>query len=400
MVIACPDCGLVQCIPPLSERAVAACRKCGCVLEATAGRNITYALALSLSVLALLIAGNLLPFLSVEFAGMQRETRLAAALPLLLQSEWIILAAGIAAFVLVLPIARFALLTITLGAVRFGFRPRWVGRAFRWALALELWAMADVMLLGAVIGYTRLASELRTEIGVGGWCFAAGALLSIIARASLNRRAVWQAIRADPATAPEGDLLSCPACNHVDTAKKEGQACPRCSATLRTRKPGAMAAAVAFTLAGFMLYPPSLIYPMTLVSRLGQTEGQTIFFGVKELFRVGLWPFGVVVFFTSIMIPGLKLLGISWFALAAHRQWRAGLRLRTRLHRIIENLGRWSNVDVTIIISFAPLMQFGQFASARPAVGATCFFSVVVVTMLASHFFDPRLMWDAAERKE
>jgi len=161
-----------------------------------------------------------------------------------------------------------------------------------------------------------------------------------------------------------------------------------------------MAAAVAFTLAGFMLYPPSLIYPMTLVSRLGQTEGQTIFFGVKELFRVGLWPFGVVVFFTSIMIPGLKLLGISWFALAAHRQWRAGLRLRTRLHRIIENLGRWSNVDVTIIISFAPLMQFGQFASARPAVGATCFFSVVVVTMLASHFFDPRLMWDAAERKE
>ena len=67
------------------------------------------------------------------------------------------------------------------------------------------------------------------------------------------------------------------------------------------------------------------------------------------------------------------------------------------LHRAMDDLGRWSNVDVMIIIVFAPLMQFGQLATAQFGIGAACFFAVVIVTMLASRAFDARLMWDAVE---
>ena len=36
-------------------------------------------------------------------------------------------------------------------------------------------------------------------------------------------------------------------------------------------------------------------------------------------------------------------------------------------------------------------------ATIDPGIGATCFASVVVITMFAAASFDPRLIWDALE---
>ena len=63
---------------------------------------------------------------------------------------------------------------------------------------------------------------------------------------------------------------------------------------------------------------------------------------------------------------------------------------------MIDELGRWSNVDVFTIVIFAPMIQFGTLATASAGVGGVCFILVVALTMVASRVFDPRLMWDAA----
>jgi paraquat-inducible protein A len=66
------------------------------------------------------------------------------------------------------------------------------------------------------------------------------------------------------------------------------------------------------------------------------------------------------------------------------------------LYRLIDEIGRWSNVDVFTIAVFVPLLQFGALATASASAGAPAFILVVVFTMLATRLFDPRLMWDAA----
>ena len=81
-----------------------------------------------------------------------------------------------------------------------------------------------------------------------------------------------------------------------------------------------------------------------------------------------------------------------------HWRSRKYLVMKTRMYRAIDEIGRWSNVDPFTIVFFVPLMNFGSLASADAAWGATAFMLVVVLTMLASRSFDPRLMWDAAER--
>jgi paraquat-inducible protein A len=129
--------------------------------------------------------------------------------------------------------------------------------------------------------------------------------------------------------------------------------------------------------------------------QLGQRVDHRIVDGIADLFKAGLWPLGIVIFCTSITIPLLKLAGLGWFMLSVRRRDKQHLRRKTRLYRLIDEIGRWSNVDVFTIAAFTPLLQFNAFATAGAADGATAFILVVTITMVASRAFDPRMMWDA-----
>lgn len=83
--------------------------------------------------------------------------------------------------------------------------------------------------------------------------------------------------------------------------------------------------------------------------------------------------------------------------LAIRRRSSKALVFKTKLYRLIDELGRWSNVDVFTLAVFVPMIQFGSLATASADVGATAFILVVTITMLASRTFDPRLLWDAAQ---
>jgi paraquat-inducible protein A len=265
-------------------------------------------------------------------------------------------------------------------------------------MQLDLWAMPDVFLVGFFIGISRVAQHLTVEIGPGGYCFIAAALLTMVTRATLDRRALWRRIGPPLDLAPDQPAVSCTACDFAAPAQREGEPCPRCGLKLRARKPDALKRATALSLAALVLYVPANLYPMTVSMQLWREAPRRIITGVVELFQAGFWPLGVIIFSTSIAIPLLKIVGMFWFVLSVKLRSRRHLRLKTHLHRIIDELGRWSNVDVFTLAIFLPLIRFGNLASARAAPGSTAFTLVVFLTMVASRCFDPRLMWDAAER--
>ncbi|MEO6872206.1 MAG: paraquat-inducible protein A [Chthoniobacterales bacterium] len=400
-MIACPDCGLLEELPALSPGDKAECNLCGADLERTSGRSITAGLCCALGTFALLIPGNLLPLLSVGIFGMHNHNRLASGIAMLWDRDWLLLAILTGAFALVLPFIRFGLLSAVLATVRLGYRPRWLGHGYRWALWLDVWAMPDVYLLAGFVGYFRLihVSEMTTKVGTGGYCFLAAALLAMVARASIDRRTVWRAIAPEAEVPEEEEAVSCTTCDLVQPLDCAGRDCPRCGAHLRTRKPYAMLRATALTIAAFVLFFPANILPMNTSIQLGRPVTYTIFKGVQELFENGLWPLGVIIFCTSIAIPGVKILGMGWLIWSVRRRSKKHLILRTKFHRFITEIGRWSNVDPFAITVFVPLMTFGTLASSDAAWGSTAFIAVVVLTLLATMCFDSRLIWDAAERE-
>jgi paraquat-inducible protein A len=133
------------------------------------------------------------------------------------------------------------------------------------------------------------------------------------------------------------------------------------------------------------------------VISLGKGTPDTILSGVEELAHAGMWPLALLVFFASVTVPMLKLIGLIVMLVATGMGSRRRLRDRTVLYRIVEFVGRWSMIDVFMISILVGLVQLGNLATIEPGIGAVSFASVVILTMLAAESFDPRLMWDAAE---
>src|SRR6185437_11752799 len=257
--------------------------------------------------------------------------------------------------------------------------------------------MPEVFLIAVAIGYARVEAQASiVYVGTGGYCLLAAAALAMLSRALLDRRTVWRALGAETHLAGGTPALSCTVCDLVQPVQCEGRPCPRCGLTLRRRLPGVRKRTLALVIAAVLLYIPANLFPMNVTHYPGHDVTYRIVDGVMALFGAGLWPLGIMVSCTSVGIPLAKIMGLGWCLLSIHRRSDRHLKFKTKLFRLIDESGRWSNVDPFIIAVIVPLMHLRNLVVTDAGGAATAFIAVVVLTMAASRSFDPRLMWDAA----
>ena len=395
--IGCPSCGVVQRLPMVAPGESARCVRCASVLERTRGTSIAAAAATALTTFVLLIPANLMPLYRVELLAGSRASHVTSGVRLFWDQHWALPAVAMLLFVLILPMLRFALLSIVLSAVHLGRASPRLGPSFRVAQTLGVWAMPEVMMLGIVVAYGRLHALFDLQVGGGAVFMAAATVGALLTRALIDEQAVWRAIRPEPAP-PPGPVLSCEACLLVLPITADGSDCPRCNARLEGRKTNSLALTTALVGAGLILYLPANLLPMAMTIQLTTASSYTVFGGVIDFARAGLWGLAALVFVASFAIPLLKLTGMVWLLWSVHTRSTHALRFKTGLHRTIHEIGRWSMVDVLAIGTFVPLMQFDQLANAQAMPGMAAFLGVVVTTMFSTHSFDPRLLWDALDR--
>jgi paraquat-inducible protein A len=94
------------------------------------------------------------------------------------------------------------------------------------------------------------------------------------------------------------------------------------------------------------------------------------------------------------------MLSLMTLLIAVHRGVRKHCYDLTRLYRLLELIGRWSMLDIYVLAILVTLVQLRVFGKVTPAPGALAFGAVVVLTILATMSFDPRLIWDSARRAE
>jgi paraquat-inducible protein A len=393
--IACPDCGLDQWLPPIEAGQVAQCVQCKKMLTRRSRGGIDVPLTFAVTALLLFIPANLAPLMSVTERGAERQNWLSTGVAVLWSSGFKLLAILVAAFTIVIPFAYLGLLVIVLGSIRFGGPPR-LGRLFRWTEHLRPWMMVEVYLVGSCVAFSRLQKIAFVNVGLGGWCLMASAFALLLFAAKLDERRVWDALAPRRPLAAGTASISCIACELSVPQARAGDACPRCEAVLHARKPNALHRTTALVIAGFVLLIPANIFPILTIDELGSVDPNTILGGIRELIRADLWPLAVIVFAASIILPLLKLFGLTWMLLLTHQRSSRYLVGRTRLYRLIDLIGRWSNIDVFMLSILVALVQFGALSEVRAGFGAIAFAAVVVVTMIASRAFDSRLMWDAA----
>ncbi|WP_313553869.1 paraquat-inducible protein A [Stutzerimonas nitrititolerans] len=171
--------------------------------------------------------------------------------------------------------------------------------------------------------------------------------------------------------------------------------CPRCEAALHPRKPNSIARTWALLIAALILYLPANMLPVMYTDMFGSGSENTILSGVVEFWKGGSWDIALLIFIASVVVPCMKFFVLGMLLICAQRRSRWAMRERARLYRFIETIGYWSMLDVLVVALVAALVQFRALSTIEPRLGILFFGLVVVLTMLASMTFDPRLTWDA-----
>jgi paraquat-inducible protein A len=394
--VECRNCGLLQVQPPVERRDLVSCSRCSTQLEHSAGKSLDAALACSVAIMLLLIPAWTAPFMTASALGATRTSYLPMSVSVVWRDGSPLLALIVFLFVFAFPLLRFGTMSAVLFALRLGHRPGWLTPAFRICNALQVWAMLDVFLLGLMVAFLRLRSSLYVTLGPGAICFIVAGFLSLVARATLDKPQVWRMIAPDR-TSIRAPTMVCLSCEFVMPLQDKPSTCPRCGHSVTARKKNPYTRSLALLLAAGLMYLPANIYPIATIPIDFRPTSYTVLGGVIDLVRSHLLALAALVFTASFTIPLLKMLGLAWCASSALCGSCRFLVGKTRVYRVVEEIGRWSMVDPLTIACFVPVMQFNALIDGHAEPAVVPFSAVVILTTLAVQFFDPRKMWDGAE---
>ena len=193
--IACPDCDLLQRIPPLPPGGKARCPRCGETLVNQRADPLDRPLALTVAAALALLLANTAPLMGLSAVGRESSTTIiGGAHEMWLQGSEI--TAVIVAFCAVIaPAAHVLFMMVVLLAVRRPPAPRWVGEMLRSAHFMQPWSMTEVMMLGILVALVKIAQLATVVPGIG--MYAAGTFVLLISATmvAFDPREIWKRVQ-------------------------------------------------------------------------------------------------------------------------------------------------------------------------------------------------------------
>ncbi len=395
----CPGCGLLQMAPALMPSMTVQCARCPTILRRTTSHSLEHIIALTFAAFALLVIMCLTSLMSVETAGISHIAGLFSGPEELVQRDMAPLALAVVFVTVLAPFGKVIGTFYVLVRSHEASPPRHLRRVFGVVERLRPWSMIEVFVFGVFVAYVKLGDLVHIGLAAGVYALLALTFVLIWSDAALDREAVWERLAGPHPSGGcggSGDLVGCETCGLVSVRRSDEPRCPRCDSALHARKPNSVARTWALVIAAAILYIPANYYPVLTVMQLGAGQPSTILGGVEELITARQYPLAALVFFASIAVPVLKLVGLSVMLIATQIGRGGWLRDRTRLYHVVRFIGRWSMIDIFMELLLGALVVFGSVITIEPGVGALAFCAVVILTMFAAETFDPRLMWDAA----
>ncbi len=414
---ACPECDLLH-RPPLPERfppgamrTDVCCQRCGAQLYRQSGTRVNRALALVITAWITFAIANAFPIATLDTQGHSSASTLLGAVSILWRQEMGLIASLVLGTTVLVPALELSVFGFVLWRLYRGLPLhdlRRLPHVLRMLLSARPWSMIEVFMLGVLVSLVKLSHLASLTVGVALWAYAVLMVLLVSISASVNMDEIWSKLPVptrprsplpalppgEPATAARAGWLSCPYCQLL-TPGGAGH-CPRCGGHLLhrqgTRHAWALLAAAA------ILFIPANLLPIMETGSLFGTQSDTILSGVVFLWQSGSWPLALLVFIASIAVPVIKLFALVLLLWSVNRSWPRHRLARTRLYRGLELIGRWSMLDIFVVTLLAALVQLKSLASITVGPGAVAFGAVVILTMLATEHFDPRLIWDGANQ--
>ncbi|MFT4174230.1 MAG: paraquat-inducible protein A [Herbaspirillum sp.] len=188
---ACHDCDLLQRVPILARGEQARCVRCGARLARRPRSPMNHTLAYALAAVVTFAIGNAYPVVTLETQGLETHATLLGAVQALHRDGMdpvagLVLLTGFAAPLVLMLSLIYLLLPLQLGRVAPGFTG-----LYRFFLAVSPWAMVEVMMLGVVVSFVKLAHMATAMSGIGLWSLGLTMLLMAAMTGSMDRADIW-----------------------------------------------------------------------------------------------------------------------------------------------------------------------------------------------------------------
>ncbi|TWX73558.1 paraquat-inducible protein A [Colwellia sp. C1TZA3] len=375
--IQCYECALAVKLPVLKEGQKAQCPRCGYTLNAIHRNANERIVAFAVAALIFLLASLPFTFLSFSTNGLENHFDAITSFIVLINNNYQILA--LIEFLTIFAIPTVVLLSLIylLIPLNKGLHPKYGRRVLAMVFRLLPWSMVEIFLIGTLVSLIKIISMADIELGLSFYAFILFTLSMTLVVLHIDKRELYQLLtKVEKAHNIEIHQ------SHAKVAQEDP-----------TKQALSVQKTWALLLTAVVLYIPANTLPIMTTHFWGQDNPSTIIGGVILLWNLGSYPIAAIIFFASVVIPVAKILVLAWLNYSVQKQSDRLSLERVKWYRMAEFVGRWSMIDVFVVIILASLIQLGPAMSITPGAATLAFSGLVIVTMLAAMSFEPQLIW-------
>ncbi|PXY94928.1 PqiA/YebS family transporter subunit [Frischella perrara] len=398
----CYHCDLLSELPAITNHYKAICPRCHTRLARGSLNMKRDTIIYSVCALTMLLLACCFIFINIRVVGNTNNLNLLNISNILYQDNYVSLVLVFVLFVLVSPVLLLIIQIIVCSELPLSkFRKRDLMILYD---KLQHWTMSEIFMAGVLVSFVKLTNYGDIGINQAFWAFCLFIIWQLKSTITFSTRQIWDEIASNnfvktPLVAGRigirQNIRLCLCCHAILPAEQAH--CPRCKRKGKLRERDKLQWTIALLITSFLLYIPANLFGIMNTLFLGSTSSSTIIDGVIYMWQEGDYPVALVIFTASIIIPVLKIIALTWlcyFVLVIRRKTRNECMKMSRLYKMVEFIGRWSMIDIFVVAVISALIRNGELISVYPDIGAVFFAAVVVITMIASHLYDSRLIWD------
>jgi paraquat-inducible protein A len=375
--IQCHECALTVKLPVLKESQKAQCPRCGYTLSAIHRNANERIVAFAITALIFLLASLPFTFLSFSANGLENHFNAMTSFIILIDNNYQLLALIEFFTIFAIPTVVLLALIYLLIPLNKGLYPKYGGRVLALVFKLLPWCMVEIFLIGTLVSLIKIISMADIELGLSFYAFILFTLSMTLVVLHIDKHELSQLL-AKVEKAHNIEIRQ----SHTKIAQEDP-----IKQALSVQKTWAL------LLTAVVFYIPANTLPIMTTHFLGQDDPSTIIGGVILLWNLGSYPIAAIIFIASVVIPVAKILVLAWLNYSVQKQSDRLNLERIKWYRMAEFIGRWSMIDVFVVIILASLIQLGPAMSITPGAATLAFSGLVIVTMLAAMSFEPQLIW-------
>lgn len=389
----------------IGEGEIHCCTKCDMPIVRVEKNPYLMPVLYSLTALLILIVVTFTYFMNINLFSVSEHLTLPNMMDTLLHRDYGFLTGIMFVFVFATPLFFLIFLLYVFGAIIEQRKRKFLLVFARHLCHLKNWLMVDIFAVSSLVALVKIKVYAEVEFGIAFYALFIYAILLIRISQAISPYWLFLQIAKIDNRNIDIDTSNCDEnfnnCRLCSFRQPENLShCKLCGSKIEHRNRHSLKLSTAFLLAAIIFYFPSNLLTMMISSDPQNVVISKILDGVFTLWNNHDYFVAIIIFTASVAIPLFKIISMIILILSAKFGFPkfgnctvCSAKSLSKLHHIIEIIGRWSMIDIFVIIMLMSAFAT-PVAKVTPGAASIYFTLVVLLTMLSTHFFDTRLLWD------